>query len=88
MENAALSRTAAVASLIERTKAFERVSRVGLVAAAQRWSYPLWALRFSVAAYRLGRRVSIDGVLSSVVAACRGITAGSTFATTELRPPC
>jgi hypothetical protein len=85
MENAALSRTAAAASLIDLTKAFERVSHVGLLAAAQRWDYPLWALRLSVAAYRLGRRVSVNSILSSVVVACRGITAGSSFATTELR---
>jgi hypothetical protein len=85
MENAALSRTAAAASLVDLVKAFERVSHIGLRDAALRWDYPLWALRLSVAAYRLGRRVSINGVLSRVVVACRGITAGSTFATTELR---
>ena len=36
-------------------------------------------------AYRLGRRISIYGVLSEVLWACRGITAGSVSATTELR---
>jgi hypothetical protein len=85
MENAALSRIAAAASLIDLVKAFERVSHTGLRDAAVRWGYPLWALRLSIAAYRLNRRVSINGILSRVVVACRGITAGSTFATTELR---
>ena len=45
----------------------------------------MWILRLSLAAYRLGRRVAIAGVVSAIIIACRGITAGSTFATTELR---
>ena len=50
-----------------------------------RWNFPLWILRLSVAAYRMGKRISINGLLSSVIIACRSITAGSAFATTELR---
>ena len=49
------------------------------------WDYPLWALRLSIAANRLGRRISINGMLSSDMTACRGITAGTAFATAELR---
>ena len=45
----------------------------------------IWILRFNIAAYCMGRRISINGFLSKVVIACRSITAGSTFATTELR---
>jgi hypothetical protein len=85
LEHAALTQQAAAATLVDLVKAFERLSHVGLLTAAKRWEYPMWALRLSIAAYRLGRRVSIQGVLSAIVVACRGITAGSSFATTELR---
>ena len=46
---------------------------------------PLRILRLSLAAYRLARSVGIDGIYSRLVRACRGITAGSGFATSELR---
>ena len=45
----------------------------------------LWLLRLSLAAYSLGRVLVIDGTCSIVVCAARGLTAGSGFATIELR---
>ena len=45
----------------------------------------LVVLRLSVAAYHLSRVICVDGVCSRHVQAARGITAGSGFATTELR---
>ena len=42
-------------------------------------------LRMSLASYRLKRTVGVDGAYSRTIQATRGITAGSTFATTELR---
>jgi hypothetical protein len=50
-----------------------------------RYQYPLLILRLSIAAYRLGRTIIIDGICSLLVWATRGITAGSVFATIELR---
>ena len=66
-------------------KAFERVCHISLLNQAKQWRYPLWLLRLTIAAYRLGRRISINGVVSALVTAFRGITAGSVTATTELR---
>ena len=42
-------------------------------------------LRLSLAAYKLARTVGIDGVYSRLINATRGITAGSGFATAELK---
>ena len=42
-------------------------------------------LRLSLAAYRLQRAIGIEGVFSRTLAATRGITAGSGFATAELK---
>ncbi len=39
----------------------------------------------ALAAYRLARAVGVGGVYAELVVACRGITAGSGSATTELR---
>ena len=42
-------------------------------------------LRLSLAAYRMPRRVVSDGAASRRITATRGITAGSSLATTELK---
>ena len=42
-------------------------------------------LMWSVAAYKLARVVGLNGVYSSLLVASRGITAGSVFATVEMR---
>ena len=85
LEHAALSRRESAATLIDLVNAFDHVSHTALRDQAAKWDYPAWILRLSIAANRLGRRISIGGIVSAVIAACRGITAGSTFATTELR---
>ena len=72
-------------ALLDLTKAFEMVSHAKLVQAAKKRGYPLSLLRMSLEAYRLNRTVGIDGVYSRIVEPTRGITAGSGFATTELR---
>ena len=56
-----------------------------LAAAAVAKGYPLVILRLSLASYRLARSVGIEGNYSRLIVACRGITAGSGFATSELR---
>ena len=48
-------------------------------------AYPLWLLRFSLAAYSFFRVIRIGNAFSREVQACRGITAGWGFATTEMR---
>ena len=47
--------------------------------------YPLRVLRLSLATYLLNRVVRIGRVVSHTIKALRGITAGSGFATTEMR---
>ena len=61
------------------------VNHSELVSAARRHGFSLKVLRLSLAAYRLARTIGIDEVYSNTVCATRGITAGSGFATTELR---
>jgi hypothetical protein len=71
--------------MIDLVKAFERVPHDLLVEAAVRHGFSLWLLRLSLAAYALARAVGVAGVYSALLFPTRRITAGSTFATTELR---
>ena len=66
-------------------KAFETVNHQILVDAAKAHGYNPWILRLSLKAYRATRHIGIDGVYSRAIQAVTGITAGSGFATTELR---
>jgi len=84
-EAAAHSRQEFGHSLLDLVKAFEQVQHWTLVRAATKHHFNLWLLRMSLAAYRIKRTVSVDGCCSRCVVACCGITAGSVFATTELR---
>ena len=72
-------------ALVDLVKCFETVPHDELLAAAKARNLPLTVLRLSLAAYRLARSLGVDGVYSATVVATRGITAGSGFATTELR---
>ena len=72
-------------SLLDLVKAFERVPHDWLVKQAARYRYPLAILRLSLAAYRLGRVVVINGICTALIWAHRGIVAGAVHATTELR---
>ena len=56
-----------------------------LALAAKKHGFNLKILRLSLAAYRIARTIGIDDVYSGAVTSSRGITAGSGFATTELR---
>ncbi len=71
--------------LLDLVKAFERIPHARLVHEARRLGYPLWLLRLSIATYRLGRTLRLDGAWSVIVRATRGIVAGSGFATSEMR---
>jgi hypothetical protein len=84
-EAAAVSGLEYAAGLLDLVKAFERVPHHLLARAAQQRGYDISVLRLSLAAYRVARSVGIDGVYSVLLVATRGITAGSGFATTELR---
>ena len=74
-----------VQALLDMTKAFETIPHRVLAQTARKHGYNLALLRLSVAAYRISRTVGLDGVQSAPMQATRGITAGSGFATTELR---
>ena len=84
-ETAAQDNGAYAAVLLDLVKAFEKISHADLVAAARRHEFSLRILRLSLAAYRIARVIGVDGVYSKELHACKGITAGSGFATTELR---
>jgi len=71
--------------LLDLIKAFERIPHALLAREAARFGYPLWLLRLSLAAYRLPRTLRIGEVYSGLVLACRGVTAGSGNATTEMK---
>ena len=84
-ESAARQKMFYAQTLLDLVKAFERLPHHLIVAAARSLNYCLFTLRLSLAAYRLPRVLGADGAFSRMLIATRGITAGSGFATTELR---
>ena len=84
-ETAAMEDTQYAQSLLDLVKAFEKIPHEHIIAAAQKHGYNLYVLRLSLASYRLPRAIGIDGAYSRTIQAVLGITAGSGFATTELR---
>ena len=72
-------------SLLDLVKAFEQIPHRILARYAVKHGYNLWLLRLSLAAYRLQRSIGAEGTYSRTILAVCGITAGSSFATTELR---
>lgn len=84
-EAAVVSKLHYAASLLDLTKAFEFVCHKLLVDEARGNDYSLCVVRLSLAAYKIARAIGVGGVYSALVFALRGITAGSGFATTELR---
>ena len=84
-EAAAASGADHAAALLDLVKAFEMIPHRLLVRAARKHGFSLKVLRLSLAAYRIARTIGVDGVFSDCLRATRGITAGSGFATTELR---
>ena len=71
--------------LLDLVKAFDHVSHTALMEQARLTAYPAWLIRLSVAAYRAPRCVTNDGLMGPICYARRGITAGSSLATVELR---
>ena len=71
--------------LLDLVKAFERIQYWYLVQQALKYGYSITLLRLSIASYQLARVVGIGAVLARPLLAGRGITAGSVFATIEMR---
>ena len=71
--------------LLDLVNAFEKVPHEVLIAAAVQHGYCLTTLRLSIAAYRLPRSVGVEGKYSRIIVAVLGMTAGSGFATDELK---
>ena len=84
-ETASLTNVDHAASLLDLVKAFESVPHCAIAAAAAKHHYCLAVLRLSLAAYRISRSIGVDGVFSRCIVATCGVTAGSGFATTELK---
>ena len=72
-------------TLLDLVKAYEKIPHEHIVAAAAKLGFNMWVLRLSLASYRLSRAIGVDGVYSRLVVATCGITAGSVFATYELK---
>ena len=71
--------------LLDLVKAFERIPHWFLLQQALKYNFNIVLLKLSIAAYRLSRVVGVDGIFSCAMHATRGITAGSVFATIEMR---
>jgi hypothetical protein len=84
-ETAVLTGFDHAASLLDIAKAFEALPHELIVEAARKHGYHLGILRLTLAAYRIARSIGVNGIFSRLVVASRGITAGSGFATSELR---
>jgi hypothetical protein len=84
-EAAALCKDQCASGLLDLVKAFETVPHTILVLLATEKGYSIVLLRLSLAGYRLKRAIGIEGVFSRGLVATRGITAGSGFATAELK---
>ena len=66
-------------------KAFDLVPHWVLIREGLALGYPLWLLRLSLATYKMKRVVRVRKIVSGLIWAFRGMTAGSGFATTEMR---
>ncbi len=84
-EAAAMSDAHYVQLLLDLVKAFDFVPHDQLVRLASLLDYPLHVLRLSLASYLLPRVVVIGRACSRLVSPMRGIGAGSTLATAEMR---
>lgn len=74
-----------VQTLLDLVKAFDKVPLWLLVREAVALGYPVKLLRLSIVAYQLKRVIRVGSVVSRMVMAVTGITAGSGFDTTEMR---
>ena len=83
-EHAHMTGLAFIQTLMDMVKAFGTVPHQQLIESASERGFPLWLLRLSLAIYRMPRVIMIERRCSRLIVASRGITAGSTFATTEL----
>ena len=72
-------------ALLDLIKAFDMVPHWLLIREGISLGYPMWLLRLSIATNKMKRVVRIRKVVSGVVVAIRGMTAGFGFATTEMR---
>ena len=72
-------------TFLDLVKAFDRIPHYLVVREALRLGFNLWVLRLSIAAYKASRVLKIDGTCSALIKPRRSITAGSAFATTEMR---
>ena len=72
-------------ALLDLVKAFDLVPHWVLIREGLALGYPLWLLRLSLATYKMKRVVRVRKVVYRLIWAFRGMTAGSGFATTEMR---
>ena len=83
-ELAAAMKTGYTQALLDLVKAFDHVPHDVLFREAVKLGYPLWILRLALATYKLQRVIRVGNVVSRVVVATKGMTAGSGSSTTEM----
>ena len=71
--------------MLDLSKAFERIPHAILYAHGVALGFCRRLIRMSLKAYRLPRRIGVNGIFSRLVLALQGVTAGDTFATTYMR---
>ena len=71
--------------LLDLKKCYEMIDHCKLTQAAHKHMYPLALLRISIFLYRSPRRILYNGIVSRCIEPARGILAGISSATTELR---
>eukprot|EP00973_Karenia_brevis_P092496 12412704-Karenia_brevis.AAC.1 len=84
-EEATSKQECAVCILHDLEKCYERIRRSDLAAEAIRFQYPITYLRMTISSYRSGRRILHNGLMHRPLYASRGIIAGASSATTELK---
>ena len=78
-------KSAFVCLLWDILKCYELIRHQDLVTAARRHNYPIAILRLTITSYMAPRRITMAGVVSRPIFPTRGIIAGVTTATSELR---
>lgn len=72
-------------ALLDLVKAFDRIPYAVLMREAERLHYPKWLLKLAIATYRPLRVLRVGSVMSDIMRATRGVTAGAGIATTDMR---
>jgi len=71
--------------LMDLYKAYETMKHAAVIRAARKYQYPLWALRYILATYRMERALTVGPAHTKAIKVCGTVVAGESNATTMLR---